>query len=261
MKLHTFTAVSPKQSMYQDICKLAVANKATLIILPYHNDQLEHLGLSELPRAGVRHVNLNVLAHAPCSVGILVDKDHFQKPLSALSFEHNSLHHFAVLFLGGADAREALVYADRMVKNRDVSLTVIRFLPYNSLGDDEMEKKLDDGVVTWFWVKNERNNRVAYREVVVRNGYETLAGIHAMNHDSIELWIVGRQQGVNPFLLEGLIDWRDNQELGVIGDYVSSVEFGSSASVLVVQQQIMRGSSQGTIKAAGSRGRFASWFC
>jgi hypothetical protein len=231
--------------MYQDICKLAVANKATLIILPYHNDRLEHLGGSWV---GVRYVNLNVLAHAPCSVGILVDKFNFQKPLSASSF-HDCLHHFVVLFLGGADAREALVYADRMVKNRDVSLTVIRFLAYNSVGDAEMEKKLDDGVVTWFWVKNERNNQVVYKEVVVRNGYETMAAIHAMNHDCIELWIVGKQQGINPILLEGLKEWRENQELGVIGDYVNSVEFGSSASVLVVQQQIMRG--QGTRKCPG----------
>jgi hypothetical protein len=244
--------------MYQDICKLAIINKATLIILPYHNDSFEHLRGS---RVGVRYVNLNVLAHAPCSVGIFVDKGHFQQPLSTLSSQH-SFHHFAVLFLGGADAREALVYADRMVRNRDVSLTVIRFLPYNYVGDLEMEKKLDDGVVTWFWVKNERNDRVAYREVVVRNGYETLAAIHAMNHESIELWILGRQQGINLFLLDGLIDWRENEELGVIGDHVASTEFGSSASVLVVQQQIMRG--HGSIKKAAASpgmGTFTSWFC
>jgi hypothetical protein len=123
-------------------------------------------------------------------------------------------------------------------------------------------KKLDDGVVTWFWVKNERNDRVAYREVVVRNGYETLAAIHAMNHESIELWILGRQQGINLFLLDGLIDWRENEELGVIGDHVASTEFGSSASVLVVQQQIMRG--HGSIKKAAASpgmGTFTSWFC
>jgi hypothetical protein len=96
--------------MYQDICKLAIINKATLIILPYHNDSFEHLRGS---RVGVRYVNLNVLAHAPCSVGIFVDKGHFQQPLSTISSQH-SFHHFAVLFLGGADAREALVYADQI---------------------------------------------------------------------------------------------------------------------------------------------------
>ena len=72
----------------------------------------------------------------------------------------------AVLFLGGGDAREALVYADRMVANQDVSLTVIRFLSRNFKGYNEIEKKLDDGIVTWFWVKNEINQRVVYREVV-----------------------------------------------------------------------------------------------
>ena len=63
-----------------------------------------------------------------------------------------------LFFLGGADSREALAYADRAAPNPEVSLTVIiRFLSYNNIGDDEMEKKLDKGVVTWFWVKNERN--------------------------------------------------------------------------------------------------------
>ncbi|KAJ6345628.1 hypothetical protein OIU78_008314 [Salix suchowensis] len=54
----------------------------------------------------------------------------------------------AVLFLGGADSREALAYADRMPPNPEVSLTVIIwFLSYNIIGDDEMEKKLDGEVV------------------------------------------------------------------------------------------------------------------
>ncbi|KAJ6692282.1 CATION/H(+) ANTIPORTER 24-RELATED [Salix purpurea] len=90
----------------------------------------------------------------------------------------------SVLFLGGSDSREALAYADRMAPNPEVSLTVIiRFLPYNNIGDDEMEKKLDG-------------------EVVVINGEETLAAIQALGNDTIELWIVGRRQGINQVLLE-----------------------------------------------------------
>ena len=104
-----------------------------------------------------------------------------------------------------------------------------------------MEKKLDDGVVTWFWVKNEVNERVLYREVIVRNGAETVAAIQAINEDTFDLWIVGRKQGINPLLLEGLQDWTENHhELGVIGDYVGAVDFGGTASVLVIQQQILR---------------------
>jgi hypothetical protein len=52
---------------------------------------------------------------------------------------------------------------------------------------------------------------------------------------------VGRKQGINQVLLEGLSKLSENPELGVIGDYVASTDFGSTASVLVVHQQIMRG--------------------
>lgn len=229
IKVYPFTAVSPQRSMYQDICKLALVNKATLIILPFDKGNL------------LQSLNWDVLAHAPCSVAILVDKFHLHNNAIMGSFRRSYIHHFAVLFLGGADAREALVIADRMAQNPDVSITVIRFLSYNYVGDDEKEKKLDDGVVTWFWVKNEANEQVVYKEVVVKNGAETVAAIQAMNDDFYDLWIVGRKQGINPVLLEGLSDWSENLELGVIGDYVSAMDFGGMASVLVVQQQVLRG--------------------
>ena len=191
---------------------------------------------------GLHPVNKSVLEHAPCSVGILVDKCNLHSPVVGQSF-WNSAQQFAVLFLGGADAREALAYADRILGNEDVCVSVVRFLSHNSRGDNEFEKKLDDGMVTWFWVKNETNERVIYREVVVRNGAETIAAIQSMNDDSYDLVIVGRKRGVNPVLLEGLSNWSQDNELGIIGDYVSSEDFGAAASVLVVQQQVLRGQS------------------
>ncbi|XP_021810580.1 cation/H(+) antiporter 24 [Prunus avium] len=255
IEIHPFTAIVPNRTMYQDICDLALVKKATLIILPFHKECLDTLGgkLTELVRLGVRSVNSNVINHAPCSVGVLVDKGHVRHTYMAF---RNTVLHFAVLFLGGADAREALCYADRMAGNLNVSLTVIRFLSHNSEGDDEMEKKMDDGVVTWFWVKNERNERVSYREVVVRNGEETIAAIQAVSDDNnnYDVWIVGRKQGINPVLLEGLSNWSENDELGIIGDFVSSYDFGGTASVLVVQQQVLRG--QGADSTSGSSGGF-----
>ncbi|EXB78524.1 Cation/H(+) antiporter 25 [Morus notabilis] len=254
LKLHSYTIVTPKRTMYQDICERALINKATLIILPFDKDSLDTGGRGG-GRLGVRSVNSLVLSHAPCSVGILVDKGHVARlnPVAAASSAFGGAGlHFAVLFLGGADAREALAYADRMLGNPDVCLTVIRFLAFNGEGDNEMEKKLDDGVVTWFWVKNEANERVLYREVIVRNGAETVAAIQAINEDTFDLWIVGRKQGINPVLLEGLSDWTENhQELGIIGDYVGAVDFGGTASVLVIQQQILR--EQGTAARSASR--------
>ncbi|KAL2470975.1 Cation/H(+) antiporter 25 [Abeliophyllum distichum] len=240
IKMHSFTTITSKRSMYQDICELALVKKASLIILPLYKKHLDNLNGTELLIQGNQSVSTNVLAHAPCSVGILVNKgSYYQNHLVSCAMRL-SVHHFAVLFLGGSDAREALAYADRMAANQDVSLTVIRFLSHENEGDNEMEKKLDDGLVTWFWVKNEGNNQVAYREVVVKNGLETIAAIQAMNAEYYDLWIVGRNYGINPILLRGLSYWSENKELGIIGDFVASADFDSSASVLVVQQQILR---------------------
>ncbi|GAB2286074.1 hypothetical protein Dimus_020498 [Dionaea muscipula] len=236
IKVHFFTAVTALRTMYQDICELALVNKASLIILPFHKKYVNTL---ELVRPGVQSVNSNCLLHAPCSVGILVSKTALQTNPPGASARHSS-NRFAMLFLGGADAREALIYADRMVGDEEAHLTVIRFLAQNYHGDDERERKLDDGVVTSFWVKNETNERVVYREVVVCNGAETISAIQAMDDGSYDLWIVGRDNGINPVLLEGLSDWNENPELGLIGDYLASMDFSTSASVLVVQQQILR---------------------
>jgi hypothetical protein len=233
MKIQFFTAVAPKQSMFQNICELALEQEASLIILPFINRGFYDHGTR-------RTANSQVLNHAPCSIAILVDKGTFDITGVGNSTRH-SRNRFAVLFLGGADAREALVYADRMVANEDVSLTVIRFLSYNNVGDNEREKKLDDGIVTWFWVKNEMNSRVVYREVVVRNGEETIGAINDMNDGGYDLLIVGRKHGINPAILTGLSEWSESDELGLIGDYVSSKDFNGSASVLVVQQQVLRG--------------------
>lgn len=241
VKFNMFTTVSPTRTMYQDICDLAVTKKATLIILPYNKECLETRTEAACPQILLRSVNCCVLAHAPCSVGVLVDNGPFRDNIIVNSAMRRITHRFAVLFLGGADAREAIAFADRMAGNVDVSLTAIRFLSHNNEGDDEMEKKLDDGLVTRFWVKNEGNKRVVYREVVVQNGEETVAAIQAMGKDYYDLWIVGRKNGINPVLLQGLSNWSKNNELGVIGDFIASTEVGSGASVLVVQQQVLRG--------------------
>ncbi|KAK4274868.1 hypothetical protein QN277_018035 [Acacia crassicarpa] len=247
VKLSFFTAITSKQTMYQDICELALDKKATLIILSLHQGPVTHnLEGAIVPVGGSRTVISQILAQAPCSVGILVDRSENWSLISghnsvAGSFGRSGLR-VAVLFLGGADCREALVYADRMVaSNGELYLTVVRFLAYNHEGETETEKKLDDGIMTWFWVKNERNDRVEYREVVVGDGEQTVGEIRMMNDESYDLWIVGRRQGMNPVILSGLSNWSENEDLGVIGDYVASVDFSKSASVLVIQQQILRG--------------------
>lgn len=243
VKLNLFTALTVKRTMYRDVCKLALVSKASIIIVPLEKDCVGDLVVAEHWGVGQQQqdINTNVLANAPCSVGLLIDKAH-RWHLSLCRSSNGATYKFIVLFLGGADAREALAYSDRMVGNPNVNLTVIRFLSSNSEGDDEREKKLDDGMVTWFWVKNETNERVIYREVVVRNGADTVSAIQAMTEENYyHLWIMGRKQGINSRLLDGLSTWTENQdELGIIGDYVSSTDIVGADSVLVVQQQILR---------------------
>ncbi|KAJ4869173.1 Cation/H(+) antiporter 24 [Raphanus sativus] len=134
----------------------------------------------------------------------------------------------------GAHAMLVCIYYDKgRLRN-----AVFRFLAFNHEGEDEKEKKLDDGVVTWFWVKNEGKDRVSYKEVVVKNGAETLAAIQAMNVNDYDLWITGKREGINPKILEGLSEWSENHQLGVIGETVAGSIFASDGSVLVVQQQV-----------------------
>ncbi|XP_057789778.1 cation/H(+) antiporter 24-like [Salvia miltiorrhiza] len=225
LKIFYYTTITSRRTMYQDICELALANKACLVVLPLEE--------------GGQPLNSEVLVHAPCSVAILVDRSPRQNLIHGAL--RSPMRHLALLFLGGADAREALAYADRMAGNPDVWLTVVRFLPENSEGDKSMEKKLDDGLVTQFWLKSEGKEQIIYREVVVKNGEETIAAIQGMDKQSYDLWIVGRKHGINPLLLGGLSNWSNENELGVIGEFIASADFNSRASVLAVQQQILRG--------------------
>ncbi|CAI9107071.1 OLC1v1006352C1 [Oldenlandia corymbosa var. corymbosa] len=242
VKMYHYTSKTAKRSMYQDICELALIKKASFIILPYHDEQEDHASELEgllLPKKA-QSVQSDVLSHAPCSVGVFVHRGS-----SSNNFVNdqgmNSAYHFAVIFLGGADSREALTFAERTTRNPFVFLTVVRFLSQGDAGDDRMEKKLDDGVVTSFWVKHEGNNQINYREVVVRNGEETVAAIQSMSNSNIDLWIVGRKHGINPYLLQGLSEWSKHDELGVLGEYLASSNLGGRASILVVQQQLLRG--------------------
>lgn len=237
VRIHSYTAIAPKRSMHQDICELALSKQACLIIIMIPQRVADNLKGTPARKQGSQSLSSHVLKHAPCSVGVLVSKSSYPNLASGL---RSSMHHFILLFLGGADSREALSYAGRAAGCPDTSLTVVRFLSHDNEGDIEMEKKLDDQLVTSFWVKNEANERVVYREAVVKNGEETMAVIHAMNDECYDLWIVGRNH-VNPVLLQGLSNWSENSELGVVGEYVASEDFGSRASVLVVQQQILRG--------------------
>lgn len=120
------TAISRFDDMHEDICATAADKRASIIVLPFHKHARPMAGgVWEGHNAGLRSVNQKVLLHAPCSVGILVDRGiGITSSLSSSSVDQN----VAVLFYGGPDDREALAFGYRMAEHPGVRLTVFRFV-------------------------------------------------------------------------------------------------------------------------------------
>ncbi|KAL5555473.1 hypothetical protein UlMin_037709 [Ulmus minor] len=258
--IQPLTAISPYSTMHEDICHLAEDKRVAFIIIPFHKQQTVDGGM-EATNPAFRMVNQNVLANAPCSVGILVDRGlNGSTRLAA----NQVTHHVAVIFFGGPDDREALSYAWRMSDHPGISLTVMRFIPGEDAidpleqpgadpndprmltieTDEALEKQLDEDIINEFRMKTVNDETIVYNEKVVNNGEETVAAIRSMDniHD---LFIVGRGQGMISPLTAGLTDWSECPELGAIGDMLASSDFAATVSVLVVQQYIGVGPNEG----------------
>lgn len=267
------TAISPYSTMHEDICSLAEDKRTAFIIIPFHKQQTVDGGM-EATNPAFRTVNMNVLANAPCSVGILVDRGlNGSTRMSANQVSHQ----VAVLFFGGPDDREALAYAGRMSEHPGVNLTVMRFIPGDdamdtaSVGgammpepgdsrvltisvDNEKEKRLDNEYINEFRMRNANDESIMYIEKVVNNGEETVAAIRSI--DSLhDLFIVGRGQGMISPLTAGLTDWSECPELGAIGDLLASSDFAVTVSVLVVQQYIGLGPQNDVVATPDSPSR------
>ncbi|KAJ6325028.1 hypothetical protein OIU76_012170 [Salix suchowensis] len=90
------------------------------------------------------------------------------------------------------------------------------------------------------------NGSIDYVEETVRDGADTSSIIKSMV-GGYDLIMAGRRHQTEPQALSGLSEWMDLQELGPIGDLLSSEDITSSISVLVVQQQIMKASHSSTL--------------
>lgn len=251
VSVQPLTAISPYSTMHEDICTVAEDKRVAFLIIPFHKQQTVDGGM-EITNPNFRMINQNVLANAPCSVGILVDRG--LSGSTRLATNQVS-HHVAVLFFGGPDDREALSYGMRMREHPATNLTVMRFLPGESViertgsgssntndpsvltvvTDNDKEKQLDEDYMSEFRVRTANDDSVAYIEKVVNHGEETVAAIRTIDH-SHDLFIVGRGQGTISSLTAGLTDWSECPELGAIGDLLASSDQASIVSVLVVQQ-------------------------
>ncbi|GAU19592.1 hypothetical protein TSUD_304050, partial [Trifolium subterraneum] len=252
VSVHPLTAMSPYPTMHEDICNLAEDKHVSLIIVPFHKQQTVDGGMETINMA-FRTINQNVLANAPCSVGILVDRG--LSGSNRLASNQVS-HHIAVMFFGGPDDREALCYGWRMLEHTGISLTLMRFVPGEQVSrpvqqqhgynldepsvvtvetENDIEKQRDDKLIHEFRVRYGNDSSVDYLEKVVNNGEETVAAIRTID-DIHDLFIVGRGQGMISPLTAGLTDWSECPEMGAIGDLLASSDFAATASILVVQQ-------------------------
>ncbi|XP_039046991.1 cation/H(+) antiporter 4-like [Hibiscus syriacus] len=152
VSVKVFTAVSPPNSMYEDICKLAMDRLTSFILLPFHRWCID--GSTESEDQTIRNLNFHILEMAPCSVGILVDVRHnlnsFNFTDKSSSSHNSSSYNIAVIFMGGQDDREALALAKRISQDESVSLTVIHLKSSNRLDTfrAEIDRMLDEEMLS-----------------------------------------------------------------------------------------------------------------
>ncbi|XP_054810389.1 cation/H(+) antiporter 18-like isoform X2 [Prosopis cineraria] len=230
-------AISSMADMHEDICTTAERKRVAVIILPFHKHQ--RLGGSlETTRNDFRWVNKRVLDHAPCSVGIFVDRGLGGAYHVSAS---NVSYCVTVLFFGGEDDREALAYGLRIAEHPGIRLVVVRFvLDPNLEGEivrvdvDNSGTKVvpeDEEFLNDLKKKEANDDSINYTEKVVKNSAETIIAIHEFN--CCNLFLVGaRPNNEVAFALQK----SECPELGPIGALLASHDFHTTASVLVMQQ-------------------------
>ncbi|KAJ4971518.1 hypothetical protein NE237_004617 [Protea cynaroides] len=253
--LHRALVVSPFGNMHEEICNLAEDFQASIIILPFHKNQRVN-GKMDDGHIGYRQLNRKVLRHAPCTVGIFVDRG--LGLINKITAPFVSIN-VAVIFIGGKDDREALAYAKRIAHHPGINLTVIRFLldtnpegtssticssssrrTVSNNPEMEEEMKLDDECIAEFYDNCVADGKTSYTEKHVANSTGTVSILSRLE-GTYALFIVGRSGRVNKELTAGMNDWDDCPELGPVGDTLAASDFSILASVLVIQQYSPKG--------------------
>ncbi|CAK8563907.1 unnamed protein product [Lathyrus sativus] len=253
VNVRPMTAISALTNIHEDICTSAHQKRVAIIILPFHKHQrldgtMESLGHS------FHVINQLVLSHAPCSVGILVDRGlggTSQVQASDVSFN------VVVVFFGGPDDNEALAYGMRIAEHPGIVLTVVKFVSppgttlsfgaklvgvasdksrtvviNDSEGSSNHDGNKNQDEQPWSEFLNARSNNeesIKYEEKLVESKSDIEAALKELSRSNLIL--VGRMPPVAP-----LVSTSDCPELGPVGSYLSSSSFSNSASVLVIQQ-------------------------
>ncbi|KAI4312201.1 hypothetical protein MLD38_037040 [Melastoma candidum] len=247
------TALSPYATMHVDVCSIAEDKRANLLIVPFHVQGGADANADNIS-SSARMVNQKVMAYAPCSVGLLVNR--------GLGMSNQGVTCLIMFFIGGPDDREALSYAWRMSALPEVHLTVVRFIAgdhaepmvkttFDLLNEErgsstlitmqDRQEDLDEEFMGDFKYKTMNNNSISYTEEVVNNGEETLRCIrNNMEQHPYEMCIVGQGDQQTSPLLSGLSSLVEFEELGPIGDAIATSNFAPSCSILVMQQYYNR---------------------
>ncbi|KAG6588886.1 Cation/H(+) antiporter 15, partial [Cucurbita argyrosperma subsp. sororia] len=228
-----FTSITSSTTMHDDVYLLALNKTVSLILVPFHKKFYSN-GVISLSNYDMKMVNNEILDKAPCSIGLVVDRGVLNLSRSAAT----NLHSFqvAVVFLGGADDREAMFVGARMAGHPDINLTLIRLLKKGNVErDDVKETRLDNEAVLQFRKATTNNRRVMYIEEVVMDGTGTVSLLRSMGNN-FNLVIVGRRHSYCSTLVQGLVLWNEQTELGAIGEVLASSDFMGNAIILVVQQ-------------------------
>lgn len=245
VSIRPMTAISALSNIHEDICASAGMKRAAIVILPFHKHQRVD-GALESTRMEFRSVNRRVLENAPCSVGILIDRGLGGTVQISASDVSSSV---SVLFFGGPDDCEALAYGMRMAEHPGIRLTVVCFLCQSNgffVGDTVGVNKSSksnfpqsDDLLAEFRKISAKDDSFQYTERTVGNSEETIAAIRDFSR--CNLILVGRAP-------EGAveatrIDMRGCPELGPIGNLLTSPDFSTTASVLVIQRYLGEGTS------------------
>ncbi|KAF0918786.1 hypothetical protein E2562_026162 [Oryza meyeriana var. granulata] len=237
-----YVCIAPYATMHDDVCAVALEKRAMLIVVPFHK-RLAIDGSVEPTshNAGaIQAANTNILNYSPCSVAILVDRGSLSAVPAAAAAADGFPHRVALYFLGGPDDREALALATHMAEDAAIGLTVFRFMlpaEWQKRGGDTEDHHLDEEELQEFVRRWVDDHRVAYSENLVSGSDEMVAVIRKTS-PAFNLLVVGRRsESRESPLTAGISDWSEHLELGVLGDLLTSTDFGCKVSTLVVQQQ------------------------
>ncbi|XP_061358568.1 cation/H(+) antiporter 2-like [Gastrolobium bilobum] len=252
--VHQRRTVSAFTSLYEDVCNEAEDLQVSIILLPFHKHQRID-GKLESGKEGLRITNQKVLRHAPCSVGVIVERGLASDPGFSQLVASENIQNVATLFFGGPDDREAVAWSLRISKSPRINLTIIRFLLVSSSSQNEKiesgqseereilmslsgeatTNEIDNTFMVDFCNRYVAPGEISYVEKFVKDGAETVESLKEMG-DIYSLFIVGKGSRGQGSLTIGMSDWEECPELGTVGDVLASSDLDIHGSVLVIQQ-------------------------